>query len=237
MKEFEQVPSIQKAMVVVAHMDDESLWSEKLLWYQNHNIDLVVVSATHGELGIQEHMKGTTPEQMAQIRADEFKNAMTHLGVKSYILRGFEDSKLPRDQWALNQAILAIVQRENPDSVDSFFEYEISDYYDHLDHNAVGQTVRYASQMAASGKNKLERRPQLSLWTTNIFFANTYLRVSEKTREWRNNYLAQFYPSQFPKESMDQWSQYFDSILYKKDYSGPVELYRWVPRQLQNGEN
>lgn len=228
--------STQNVEFVLGHPDDEALWIGKMLGYLERGVNVTAIAATNGELGIQDHMPpNTTPEQMSKWREDEFIAAMTHLGVKPKLLR-LPDSQLPWYKRELAERILEITREERPDSMDSFYRYEVSDYYDHLDHNAVGEGTDLANQRVATkfdGKGQpMKFRPELSAWTTNLTIADQYIQVNEKIREFRNEYLAKFYRTQFPRDKMVEWTKYFDTLLYKRGY-GPIELYRRIPRVLK----
>lgn len=220
-------------MVFGAHADDEGYVAmNEIQKALDNNISTTLVFATAGEQGIQPHMKGTTPEQMAQIREDEIMNASKHLGF-NVVLLGHPDSKEQDHEKEIEDDISFLVRTMSPGTIFAHHPYDMTILFEHRGHRVVGNAASLASQTAnlpylnESTYPVMDFRPGLLLWTRNMGEVNRYSKINRKMRDWRNNYLATYHPSQFPRETMKEWATYFDTISYQRGY-GHVNLYKYI---------
>lgn len=172
-----------------------------------------------------------TPHDMAQIRAEELKNAAGFLNA-SYKILSFPDLHLPFVPFELLvKSVLPIVRSENIDSIFSFHPNEFTRKFDHPDHNIAGQLARYVGA-AADVKNfmpehkVLSSRPNLYLWTSENSLATHSMKLNKSVRKSRDEYLMENYPSQFSIQNYLVWKKIFAKITESKD--GHVERYQKV---------
>jgi|GEM_PF-1799186 len=177
-----------------------------------------LIFLTAGELGITLSSQ-LKPAEMAIIRQNEAIRAMEFLGASLTILN-FPDLHLafiPLE--ILISAVLPIIRADNTDAIFSFDPNETTTSFDHPDHNVAGQVAKYVG--AASDvkhffpqTEALKQRPELYLWTSKSAPANRSLQLSPAARNNRNNYLTNFYPSQFQHIQKNTWVTIFDSITH-----------------------
>ncbi len=168
---------------------------------------------------------------MAQIRAEELKNAAGFLNA-SYKILSFPDLNLPFVSFeSLVKSVLPIVRLQNIDTIFSFHPNETTRKFDHPDHNIAGQIARYVGA-AADVKNfmpeykVLSNRPKLYLWTSKNSLATHSMKLSKPVRKRRDEYLMENYPSQFSIQNYLLWKRIFAKITKSK--VGHLERYQKV---------
>ncbi|MCR5260810.1 MAG: PIG-L family deacetylase [Candidatus Gastranaerophilales bacterium] len=77
-----------KFLILAPHPDDDTVGCGGLLALYPHQCD--VICLTDGRYGDQ----GISPEELIEIRKNEFENVMRNTGVNSFQMLGIEDSKL-----------------------------------------------------------------------------------------------------------------------------------------------
>jgi len=188
-----------------------------------------IIFLTGGELGISKN-SSVTPAENMHIRNAEASRAADFFGATTSFLN-FPDLNLPFVPFEkLVFAVMLEVQKVKSDALFSFHPHEITQEFDHLDHSVAGMVTRHVGAAAdvkhffpdhTSRKSEhhspnpdaiLDKRPELYLWTSSEFMANTTLPLSAKIRQKRNQYLIDHYPSQFPASNKDTWVPIFDSI-------------------------
>ncbi|GIK84257.1 MAG: hypothetical protein BroJett025_08790 [Patescibacteria group bacterium] len=165
---------------------------------------------------------------MALIRKQEAEAAMQFLGASLTILR-FPDLGLPFvPLQELVAAVLPIVREVGADALFSFHPKEITNYFDHPDHNRAGEVAKYVRAAADVAhympkSAALKKRPELYLWTTKK--QKMKIHLSEQTRAHRNDYLTKCYPSQFSTETKEVWGAIFDDITNEKHKTNEGKLH------------
>lgn len=116
-----KVASLGTIMGVWAHPDDESFMTGGLVSIAAANGQTVIcVTATKGELGIQDESKWSA-EKLADIRAAEIADAMKILGVKHHHFLGYTDGSC--NQASASEAvgkITELIEKYKPDTLVSF---------------------------------------------------------------------------------------------------------------------
>ncbi len=171
---------------------------------------------TLGELGIPQGAD-ITPEQMKGIRQAEFTKATESRKIMTEIL-DIGDLQLTTHPFEeLLCKLLEVIRRINPAALFTFHPYEVTPAFDHPDHNVSGKLVLHAGAVADVAYkypeiSALHFRPELYLWTTRKDLATHRINLEKQARYRRNQYLVDYYPSQFSKQTQPEWSQIFDRI-------------------------
>ncbi len=222
LKEFSTDPQWQnksKILIVGAHPDDENLIAWGAINYLiEAGIPITVLTLTLGELGETKDKPDIPPVEMGKLRENEFYSSNNARGLQGYMMK-FPDTGLNRAdimEQAKNET-LEFVRENNFGAIFSFHPFEITPEFDHLDHNAAGEIARYVGAFSAvknlhTKSAPLENRPSLYLWTSNPGFATHHILFSPEIEADRKMHLANYYPSQFPKDSMSRWGVIFDGI-------------------------
>jgi LmbE family N-acetylglucosaminyl deacetylase len=129
-------------LAVFAHPDDESLACGGLLaWCAHLGAQVSLLCVTHGE-----HAQG---KRLADVRAQELRDASGVLGVVNLVLLDYEDGMLPwADAGQLDADIRKAIERFRPEIVITFDEDGL---YWHPDHIAVHE--RTTAAVAAMGED------------------------------------------------------------------------------------
>jgi len=185
---------------------------------------------TWGELGTG-NLTNSQPEFVKSVRKQEFEQAMLKLGFFYHSL-GFADLGLSFvNLEVISTNILEVIRLQNLAAVFSFAPDEYSWGFDHPDHTVSGQATRVAAASAdvANFHPEIEvvsERPELYWRVTDKKRATHALGLSKKSRQRRDRYLEANYPSQFTKDSQQNWSGIFDRINQtKKRKSKQKEYY------------
>lgn len=184
---------------------------------------------TLGEMGVQEHMNGTPPDVMKQIRSDEFTRAMKYLRADGILLDSgdLQLQFLPKE--SLIMSILTPLRQNNYGVVFSF-RPEPTIFVDHPDHDETGSITRFAAAAVNVSNFHPEipapkERPELFLLTRDVSEASHMIPITWATQHHRLSYLEGFYPSQFPIESIAQSGIIFDRLSQHEGIEGNAELY------------
>lgn len=144
-------------VVLHAHPDDEAIFTGATIRrLADHGARVVLVTATHGELGEPKvPLKGRT---VGQVRTEELERAAELLGVSRLVLLGRRDSGLPgwdslQHPRALVRADLASVARTlarvvETERAEAVVGYDADGIYGHPDHVAVHLVARHAATLA-----------------------------------------------------------------------------------------
>ncbi len=144
-------------VVVHAHPDDEAIFTGATIRrLADHGARVVLVTATHGELGEPKvPLRGRT---LGQVRTAELERAAELLGVSRLVLLGRRDSGMPdwesarhpralvqADLQGLAKTVAKLVESERAEAV---VGYDADGIYGHPDHVAVHLVARYAAMVA-----------------------------------------------------------------------------------------
>jgi LmbE family N-acetylglucosaminyl deacetylase len=161
---------------------------------------------------------------MKDIRREEFIHAMDYWSASYHILP-YGDLMLSEEPIGPQTLdVLNIVRDKQFGSLFSFHPYEMTPIFDHPDHNRAGEiTKRVASVSDVDYYHPeipaLDFRPSLFFWTTDKSKVTHVVPLSEKTRQRREEYLFEYYPSQFSKKTRNQWGPIFDRISLQENGS------------------
>ncbi|MBI3965740.1 MAG: PIG-L family deacetylase [Chloroflexi bacterium] len=133
---------MQRALAVAAHPDDIEFSSaatiSKLV---QSGCDVTYAVVTNGDKGTDD--PDIQPARLAEIRAEEQRNAARVLGVREVVFLGYEDGTL----WPsleLRKQMVRLIRRFQPDLVmtyDPMNRYFVQRYINHPDHRIVGDAV------------------------------------------------------------------------------------------------
>lgn len=207
------------ALIEIAHPDDEILvaWAAIYSLLQA-GIPITVLTLTLGELGETKDKPDISPEEMGKLRYGEFLSSTRVLGIKGE-KKDFPDTELsaPHILEQAKKEVLGFVRKNKFGVIFSFHPNEVTQEFDHPDHNAAGEIARYAGAFSAV-KNKItdtppmDRRPELYLWTSNPELATHHIITIPDLEQARKEHLATYYSSQFPENAMGKWGVIFDGI-------------------------
>lgn len=129
-----------KFLFVFAHPDDETLSSggtiAKLV-LNKHKVNLI--TATKGEAGEPGNPPITTREKLGEVREKELREAAKILGISNIFFLGLIDGKVRYARSKkLQEKILSILKKENPDVVVTFDKLGGSN---HPDHKAISKAT------------------------------------------------------------------------------------------------
>lgn len=177
-------------------------------------------------------MESVLPDQMREIRKREFHQAMRYFRSSGIALDAGDLSLHKYDEDALIASVLKPV-REGNFGVLFSFRPEPTPYVDHPDHDKTGHIARFvgaASDVAHFYQEipSMASRPELYLLTRNVTQATHMLPVSWATKQHRLSYLAGFYPSQFPTESIAPSGVIFERLSTHEGIEGNAELYMQI---------
>lgn len=171
------------------------------------------------------------PTEVAEVRRQEFTQAMTSLGIAYEIFEfgDFSLSTMPFRNLAL--PLLNFLREKDLAAVFTFHPYEITPNFDHPDHNVAGEATRFAAsgqdvknlKVGPLPNGKAEAasttgRPELYFWTTDEAKATHQLKLGKKSSKRRQKYLSENYPSQFPRQTQKRWGTIFDRFGKKEYY-------------------
>ncbi len=184
---------------------------------------------TLGEMGIQKHMSGTQPDQMREIRKQEFQKAMRYFRSTGISLDAGDLRLHKYDDDELIATVLKPVREGNFGVIFSF-NPEPTPYVDHPDHDKTGNISRFVGATADVAYfhpeiPAMKERPNLFLLTHQIERATHMLPVTWATNHHRLSYLEGFYPSQFPAQSIEPSGVIFESLSTHEGIQGNAELY------------
>lgn len=184
-------------------------------------VPLTVIALTLGEVGIPSEWPSVTPEQMKQIRRNEFTHSMEALGTSGIALdHGDLRMSLAPPEPAVKD-VLKIVREQQFGVLFSFHPYEVTPVFDHPDHNTAGIVTKLVAA-AADVRHfypeypAMSERPELFFWTSDTKTATQKLPLPAGARKRRNQHLIEQYPSQFAAAEKREWTTIFDRITNGK---------------------
>lgn len=163
--------------------------------------------------------KGGDPQK----RSDEFKQSGQKIGFTP-IQFNFPDLELDLvDTRVLYLAVLELVRQVAPQLVLSFYPHELTNYFDHPDHNRAGQAVSWAVAASdvptmATQSLPVKQRPASMFWTTNPSQTDVVLATGQQHVE-QVLFLAQ-----------EVYSSQSIPLPVLMSLLGEKENYRFVPR-------
>lgn len=118
-----------RMLVILAHPDDESFAvGGTLARYAHEGIQVVLLTATRGEIGIPD----IEPETAAAIRELELEQAVTYLGAEIHFL-GYRDGELSKtDPWKLLENVACWIDTVQPQVILTFGPDGVSGHPDHV---------------------------------------------------------------------------------------------------------
>lgn len=227
------------ALIAIAHPDDEVLIGWGLIQVlTNAGIPVTVLLASLGENGKADGQP-MEPGMLGRLRTEEFLDSASALGVRARILDpAFPDSSMTGHEEELTRAISREIRREDYGVVFTFAPEERTWMFDHRDHHIVGAATMAAAETADMPLESLAStpprtsRPNLYGWTTNPHASAEHqiesIPIDEQSVREREHFLSTHYPSQFPKETMSQWSTIFQEIT-----KGPLDKQRQLYIQIR----
>lgn len=179
-------------------------------------IPITIITLTLGEKGIPKECAYLGTDQIKKIRREELESSSREFGARNIVFQ-YPDTELSTRKDEAKYEILNTIREEKFGVIFSFDDRERTFAFDHPDHTATGEIVRFASAFAdvqgIQTKSKaMDFRPQLYLWTTNQDFATHSISLSGKRMRSRESFLAVNYSSQFPASRIDEWGIIFDRI-------------------------
>ncbi|MFT8310453.1 MAG: PIG-L deacetylase family protein [Sporolactobacillus sp.] len=133
----------KKAIVFIAHPDDETFIGGTLARLVRQKNRVLVVIATNGDKGT--HDRAQTPEQVTTIRRTEMALAAHVLGITVNWLN-FSDGTLFAREAQLKEKVFRKIRLERPDiliTFDPFKKYDV-----HSDHITIGRVASEAGYLA-----------------------------------------------------------------------------------------
>lgn len=129
-------------MAIFAHPDDDVSIGPLLAHYAMAGIDLSLVVATKGELGVNSHFGVPAGDELAAIRETEVTQACEHYGVGNLVLLREADASLAamdrRAQAILLDRLREVIAQAKPSVLVTFGP---EGYTRHSDHRAIGAYV------------------------------------------------------------------------------------------------
>ena len=137
--------SPKRLLAIFAHPDDEQTVAPLLVKSVEDGVEVTLVIATDGRLGVNEYTDYEAGDDLAALRREELKCAAETLGVKLIHLNYHDqlraaegyDGHIPHVRSLLKE-ITAIVARVQPDAIVTWGPDGASN---HMDHRLIGATV------------------------------------------------------------------------------------------------
>lgn len=140
------LPGNNKAMVVIAHPDDEAMGlGGTIRWWTASGVEVILTSATYGELGYNEYNflpSDISRSRLAEIRKEEQLKAAKILGISQVIFLGFGDQGLESNRERLGTRLLGLLEEVQPGVVITWAQN--SEFYSHPDHDVIAETTTQA---------------------------------------------------------------------------------------------
>ncbi len=139
---------MKRLLAITAHPDDESGGlGGTISLYVERGVEVGVICATRGEAG-RHHGPANSREELAQLRAAEFRHACAFLGVAWNEILDYPDAGLNRVSLVdLGARLCGRIRRQRPHVVITF-GLEGS-YTGHADHAAIGHHASFAFHAAS----------------------------------------------------------------------------------------
>ncbi len=124
----------QRAMVVFAHPDDEIGCAGTIAGWTRQGTEVCLVLCTNGDKGTPD--LEVLPEELAQIRAKEQRDAATTLGVNDLVMLGYPDGEL-EDTKEFRGRLVREIRRFRPEVIFTHAPIAIT-RHNHRDHRMTG---------------------------------------------------------------------------------------------------
>ena len=224
---------------VFAHPDDEGFGSGGMLaMLAARGAHLTLVCATNGDVGEISDPALATPENLAEVRQQELRNAMDVTGVKDVRFLNYRDSGMAgtddnNHPDSLNQAdddrpvkqLMEIIREVRPDVI---ITHDPSGGYGHPDHRAVCRHTTSAYELAGDGNANpegLSPEQQSSNpsnpWTPRLLYYVCFPR-SNFQRMWRQMVELNITPP-FASQDLDLVGTPDDEVTTTLDVSEYVD--------------
>ena len=224
---------------VFAHPDDEGFGSGGMLaMLAARGAHLTLVCATNGDVGEISDPSLATPENLAEVRQQELRNAMDVTGVKDVRFLNYRDSGMAgtddnNHPDSLNQAdderavkqLMEIIREVRPDVI---ITHDPSGGYGHPDHRAVCRHTTSAYELAGDGNANpegLSPEQQSSNpsnpWTPRLLYYVCFPR-SNFQRMWRQMVELNITPP-FASQDLDLVGTPDDEVTTTLDVSEYVD--------------
>lgn len=124
------------SLIIYPHPDDETMASGGLIQILKKYGNVKVITVTKGQYGTE--LVKLPPNELAELRSNEFKGAMKALNINDYELWEFIDGTLIENTINLTKQIKDTINSYNPDLI---VTYERSGVYGHPDHISLSKAV------------------------------------------------------------------------------------------------
>ncbi len=199
-----------KLLAIFPHPDDESFVAGGLFQaVKKYKLNTSLICLTKGEKGLNSFDKGN----LKYIRASEFKNALSILGIDNYNLKNYADSKLKEQKTNWVPYVQKILTKEEPDIVVTFDHSGITGHPDHI------VTCHEILQIVSKLKNK-----PILLWRVpdekeiNYFKRNKAMKFSSKANYNLNYGLG---------ESINKIKAIYAHKSQMKNFSYKLQILEW----------
>ena len=233
--------SSKKILAVFAHPDDEQSIAPLLVKSVEEGIEVTLVIATDGRLGVNKYTDYEAGDGLAAIRKEEMLCAAQKLGVKLIHLNyhdqlkaaeGF-DGHIPHVQ-SLIFDIKKIIIKEQPDAIITWGPDGVTT---HMDHRLVGASVTQVylsqnwgkpidlyyfgqpSELLRSEKDKTLKGQLINFLTVQIPFTSKHYDTAYKA--------LLCHQSQYPKrvvEEIKEDRKKYGNIVYLRQFSTPKTI-------------
>lgn len=140
---FRNSPGKTNILVIYPHPDDETMASGGLinLISKRTDFELHVVTVTKGEKG--KELLDLPDKELAQIRTQEFFDAVSILEVKNAEAWDFPDGEINENKIDLKNRVLEYIERNK---ISTIVTYERTGIYGHKDHVALSKIIHEISR-------------------------------------------------------------------------------------------
>ncbi|MBS1506624.1 MAG: PIG-L family deacetylase [Bacteroidetes bacterium] len=215
-------PKGKTLLAIFAHPDDEATVSPVLSKYAAEGVEVYLVVATDGRLGVAEHAKIPGGDSLAHVRKRELACATEKLGIHAPIMFGLHDQlKMGEGMAALNEQLDSLrrgVQKLfvelKPDVV---ITWNASGWTGHHDHRLVGAIVTEVFESrqwekptqlyySAIPSGRLPKDAVMQLATVDSSFLPVKIAVTETDyQKAKESWLC--HKSQYTPEMIDAMTQ------------------------------
>jgi LmbE family N-acetylglucosaminyl deacetylase len=159
---------MKKALMIVAHPDDETIWSGGLI-LQNHSWEWTIFSLC----------RASDPD-----RAPKFKKVCDYFKAKSIISNLDDESDSPLPVKMVKDLILSTLKEKNYDYI---FTHGANGEYDHIRHLDVYKAVTKLVKEKRLTCKKLWHFAYISSKQRSLHDKNTFIPIADKKANWLIN--------------------------------------------------
>lgn len=198
----DDIKKLGRILSVWAHPDDETFLAAGVMAIAAQNgQDIACVTATKGELGIQDENKWPA-SQLGEIRAKELEQMLDIIGCKNHHWLGYKDGECADIDIVIASNLLTeIIKEFKPDTILTFGP---DGWTGHSDHAAVSNWVAFATKKTAINVYHIVHTPE------------HYEKYFKKADELLNIFFNIDMPPLLPKEDCDIYIDLPENILNKK---------------------